>query len=155
MRRKILSILVGFAAASVVLGGCFLNTPERVVKRFVGRLKGMQWEKMSQLVDWPKTAEYVPDFPATNKGEHEKKKEIFLRLAENLTGFAVRKKTADEIRHEFLYLRISRLERMKDSKDWAWLEVEVARDAKSKVIQVLVMKINRVWRIVLTENLFK
>lgn len=155
MRRKVLSILVGFVASAIALGGCLLNTPEQVVKRFIGRLKSLEWEKMSELVDWPQTAEYMPDFPATNKGESEKKKEILQKFAENVTGFLVRKKTADEIRHEFLYLKISSLKRMKDDRDWAWLEVEVTRDSRSRVIQILVMKVKRVWRIVLTDNLFK
>ncbi len=155
MRRKVLSILVGFVATSVALGGCLFNTPDQVVKRFIGHLKDMEWEKMGKLVDWPQTAEYMPDFPATNEGESEKKKEILQRFAENLTGFAIRKKTDDQIRHEFLYLRILRLEHMNDGKDWAWLEVKVTRDARSKVIQILVMKIKRVWRVVLTDSLFK
>lgn len=155
MRRKVLSILVGFVVVSVALGGCLFNTPDRAVKRFIGHLKDMEWEKMAELVDWPQTAQYMPDFPATNEGESERKKEIFQTFAENLTGFAIRKKTDDQIRHEFLYLRISRLEHMNDGKDWAWLEVEVRRDPRSKVIQILVMKIKRVWRVVLTDNLFK
>lgn len=155
MRRKVLSLFVGFVVAATALGGCLLNTPEQVVKRFIGRLKSLEWEKMSELVDWPQTAEYMPDFPATNEGKSDRKKEILQRFAEKVTGFPVRKKTADEIRHEFLYLKMSGMKRMKDDKNWAWLELEVTRDSRSKVIQILVMKVKRVWRIVLTDNLFK
>ena len=110
---------------------------------------------MAELVDWPESSRYVPDVPASNEGENESKREVMLRIAENLSGFPVRRKTADQVEHEFLYLRVSRLEHTKEGEDWAWLKVEVVTEARSKTVEMLVMKINRLWRIVLTESIFK
>lgn len=155
MARRKVSVAAGVVISSVVLTGCMFNTPERVVKRFVGRLRGMHWGAMAELIDWPRSSQYVPDLPASNDGEEEAKKEVMLLLAENLAGFPVRKRTSDQIRHEFLYLKLARVKHMKDGDDWAWLDIKITTQSRGKTVQVLVMKINRVWRIVLTENVFK
>jgi hypothetical protein len=155
MARRKVSVAAGVVISSVVLTGCMFNTPERVVKRFVDRLRGMHWGAMAELIDWPQSSQYVPGLPASNVAEEEAKKEVMLRLAENLTGFPVRKRTSDQIRHEFLYLKLAQVKHMKDGDDWAWLDVKITTQSRGKTVQVLVIKIDRVWRIVLTENVFK
>ncbi len=155
MSRKVLSNLTAVLLFSAALVGCFLNTPDRVVRRFIGQLKDMRWDSMADVVDWPQSAQYVPGLPATNDGEDDAKKEVMMRLAENLTMFPVRQKNADQIRHEFLYLRLSRLKHTRDDRDWAWLEITVSTEKRSKAVQVLVMKINRLWRVVLTDSIFQ
>jgi hypothetical protein len=155
MGRKFVSVLSGVLALSFVLTGCLFNTPDQVFRRFFGHLKDMEWQEMAGYVDWPQTARWMPGFPATNNGEDDKKKEIMMQIAEKWTGFAVQRKTLDQIRHEFLYLRISRLRHMKEAKDWAWLEVRITLDTRLKEVEVLVMKINHIWRVVLTDSVFQ
>lgn len=147
---------------SFALSGCLFNTPDRAIKRFIGHLKDMEWDKMADLIDWPRTAKWMLGFPEANEGEEDRKKEIMMQIAENLTGFPVRRKTADQIRHGFLYLRISRLKPMKDaegrplkSKDWAWFDLRITLDGRAKEVKILVMKINRLWRVVLTDSIFQ
>jgi len=155
MTGKVVSLLTGAIALSFALSGCLFNTPDRAIKRFIGHLKDMQWDSMAELVDWPQTAQYMPGFPEANEGEEDRKKEIMMQIAENWTRFPVRQKTAYQIRHEFLYLRISRLKRMRDSKNWAWMDVKITLDARAKEVKILVMKINRLWRVVLTDSVFQ
>ena len=155
MARRILLRLIGSLLIASFLGGCLLNTQDRVVKRFVAHLKGMRWSKMAELIDWPQSAKYIPDLPAKNQGDDDKKKETMLRLAENLTKFPIRQRTTDQVRHEFLYLEIDRLDHIKDGKDWSWLEVTIATEARAKTVKILVMKVDRVWRIVLTDSIFE
>ena len=155
MRRLAIFRPACIIGLSITLTGCLLNTPDRVVKRFIENLKGMQWDEMARLVDWRQSAEYIPGVPATNTGEDERKGEVMLQIAENLTRFPVRKKTADQIRHEFLYLKLARLERMSGAKNWTWFEVTVSIDARIKTVEILVMKIKRIWRVVLTDTIFK
>ncbi len=155
MSRRVLSHIVVVFAVFLTLTGCLLNTPEQVVKRFIGHLKAMEWSEMASLVDWPQSSQYFPGLPTTNKGEDEKKKEVMQRIAENLSHFPVRTKTPDQTQHEFLYLKIANMKYMTKSKRWAWLEVEITLDARAKTVQILVMKINRLWRVVLTDSLLK
>ncbi len=155
MGRGFFLRLSGVLAMSMLLTGCLLNTPERVVRLFIDNLRAIQWDEMARLVDWPQSAEYLPAVPATNTGEDEAKREVLLQLAENLSRFPVRKKTPDQTRHEFLYLRLSRLEQMNKGKNWAWFEITISVDARIKTVQILVMKIKRIWRVVLTDSLFK
>lgn len=155
MARRIPFWLIAVAVISLGLNGCFLNTPDRVVERFIAHLKGMRWGKMAELVDWPHSSQYVRGIPSSNEGEENRKKEVMLRIAENLTDFPVQRKTPDQIQHEFLYLRLHRLAHIKDGSDWAWLEADVCTEARRRTVQILVMKINRVWRIVLTDSILK
>ncbi len=155
MTRRIVVGLTGVVISCMTLTGCLFNTPERVVERFVGRLKGMRWEEMAELVDWPQSSQYLPDLPKSNKGEIEAKREVMRRLAENLSGFPVRKKTPEQVRHEFIYLELARLEHTRDADNWAWLEITLSTEKRAKTVQVLLMRINRVWRIVLTDSVFK
>lgn len=160
MTRRIVVGLTGVVITCTTLTGCLFNTPGRVVERFVGRLKGMRWKKMAELVDWPQSSQYVSpryveNLPASNKGEDDAKKDVMMRIAENLTGFPVRKKTPEQIRHEFIYLKLARLEHMKDGDNWAWLEITVSTEKRAKTVQVLLMKINRIWRIVLSDSVFE
>jgi hypothetical protein len=142
-------------ASSTLMTGCMLNTPERVVKRFVARLRGMRWQAMAELIDWPRSSQNVPGLPTSNEGEEAAKKEVMLRLAENLTGFPVRKKTQDQTRHEFIYLKVSELKPLKEEDDWSWLEFKITTESRARTVAVLLMKIDRVWRIVLTESIFQ
>ncbi len=155
MTRRTASVLIAILALALVPSGCLLNTPDRVVKRFVGHLKDMEWNKMAHLVDWPQTAQWMSDFPATNDGQEDRKKEIMIQIAENWTQFPVRRKTADQIRHQFLYLRIARLKPINQGKDWAWMDLKITWDSRAKEVKMLVMKIDRIWRIVLTESVFQ
>jgi hypothetical protein len=135
--------------------GCFRNAPDGVVERFVARMRGMAWERMVELVDWPHSCRYVVGVPCLQKGEEDKKKELMLRIAEKWTDFPVKEKTPDEVRHEFLYLKVAKIGRAREGEDWAWLKVDVRIDTRLKTVDVLVMKIDRVWRIVLTDSIFK
>ncbi|NQT83091.1 hypothetical protein HQ563_08710 [bacterium] len=155
MARRIVSVVMCLAVSVSVLTGCMFNTPDRVVKRFVSRLKWMRWQGMAELVDWPRSSQYVPDIPASNEGENDAKRDVMLRIAENLSGFPVRQKTPEQIRHGFIYLKLARLSHMKDGDGWAWLKVTVSTDQHAKTVEVLVIKINRIWRIVLTENILE
>lgn len=110
---------------------------------------------MAELVDWPQSSEFVPGMPRSNEGEEEAKKEVMMRIAENLTGFPVRRKTPEYIRHDFLFLKLDHVEETKKGGDWVWLKVRVAMDGRARTAEVLVMKINRVWRIVLTDSIFE
>ncbi len=155
MAGRNVSWVIGVVAVCMALTGCLLNTPDQVVKRFVSRLKARQWEAMAELVEWPRSSRYVPGLPSSNTGEDDAKREVMLRIAENFTGFPVRQRTTDQIRHEFLYLKLAGLKHMRDSDTWAWLEIRLTMDGHAKTVQLLVMKIDRVWRIVLTESIFK
>jgi len=132
-----------------------LNTPDRVVKRFIGRLRGMRWAAMAELVDWPQSSRYVPGLPASNEGDDDAKKDVMIRIAENFTGFPVGQSTPDEIRHEFLFLKLAHLKHTKESDNWAWLEIKITIDSRAKKVQILVMKVKRIWRVVLTESIFE
>jgi hypothetical protein len=155
MARRIASVVACVIISSWALTGCLLNTPDRVVERFIARLKGMRWRAMAELVDWPQSSQFVTGLPASNKGKYEEKSEVMKRIAENFTGFPVRKKTDDQIKHEFVYLKLATLEHMKDGGGWAWLEIKITIDTRAKKVQILVMKIKRIWRIVLTDSIFK
>lgn len=155
MARRIACGVVCVIVSSWALTGCLLNTPDRIVERFIARLKGMRWREMAELVDWPQSSQYIPGFPTSNKGEYEEKKEVMKRIAENFTGFPVRQKTDDQIRHEFIYLKLASLKHMKDGGGWAWLEIKITIDTRAKKVQILVMKVKRLWRIVLTDSIFE
>jgi hypothetical protein len=155
MTRKVVCLAVAVTIGSLMLAGCMLNTPEQVVKKFVRRLRGMRWAAMAELIDWPRSSQFVPGLPASNGGQDDAKKEVMLRIAENFTGFPVKKKTSEQIRHEFLYLKLARLKRTDEGENWAWLEVKLTLDSRAKEVQILVEKIDRVWRIALTDSVFK
>ncbi len=155
MARRIVCGMVCVIVSSGALTGCLFNTPDRIVERFIARLKGMRWSEMAELVDWPQSSQYISGVPASNRGEENAKKEVMKRIAENLTGFRVRQKSDDQIRHEFIYLKLAGLKHMKSGDGWASLEIKITIDTRAKKVQILVMKIKRVWRIVLTDSIFK
>jgi hypothetical protein len=155
MNRRIVHVVIAAAVGCLMLTGCLLNTPERVVKRFVTRLKGRRWDGMAELIDWPQSSRYVQGVPAVNRGEEDAKREVMKRIAENLTGFPVRERTPDQTRHEFIYLKLASMERINSREDWVWLKVRVSTEKRAKTVKVLVMKIRRVWRIALTDSIFE
>jgi len=155
MVRKIVLLTIGILVICSALTGCLLNTPEQVVKRFVARMKGVRWEGMAELIDWPESSRNIPGLPASNMGQEDEKTEVMKRIAENFTGFPVSKRTADQIRHEFIYLKVASIKHVEDGRDWASLKVKVTTEMHTKTVPVLVMKIDRLWRIVLTESIFK
>ena len=136
--------------APFVLGGCLLNTPTNVAKRFIGSVKRLQWDKMEALVDWP-SSERALGRPL--EGGH---REILTDVAECISAYEIRYYGEKQAISHFVYLKVTKTETLKKTEDRARLRIKLNLSSeKSKTFEMTTRKVGRTWRVVLTPNLLK
>jgi hypothetical protein len=148
--RRGVRIGLVLALAPLLLSGCFINTPTNVVKRFVGMMKRLEWDKMEELIDWPSTER------ALQKHLKENRRAFILNLAECITGYNIEYYGEERARSNFSFTRVKKAEYLKRTDEMAQLKVTISLTREhSKTIEVTTVKVGRTWRIVITPNLLE
>ena len=150
MRTRCLRIGALLIATAVVLGGCLLNTPTNVVKRFIACVKHLQWEKMETLVDWPSSER------ALGRPIGGDRRKVLLDVAESISSYEIGYYGEKRARSNFLFFRVTKTRKLKETDDLVRVEIELKLSSTaSKTFEMTARKIGRTWRVVLTPNLLE
>lgn len=150
MTRRCIPIGALLVLGAVSLGGCLLNTPTNVTKRFIGSVKRLQWDKMEALVDWPSSERSL------NRRIKNGRKEVLTTVAEFISGYEIRRYGDDRAKSHFLFFDVAEAESLERTDDFARLKIRLKLSADvSKEFEMTTRKVGRTWRVVLTPNLLK
>lgn len=150
MTRRCLPIGALLALATVALGGCLLNTPPNVAKRFIGTIKRLQWDKMEALVDWPSSEQ------ALKRSFKRGRREILNLVAERISGYDIRYFGEGRAKSNFVFFKVAKTESLERTEDLARMSITVKLTSdKSKTFELTTKRVGRTWRVVLTPNLLE
>jgi hypothetical protein len=141
---------VVLAAAAVWLSGCLANTPTNVAKRFVGAVRGLNWDTMEALVDWPSSQR------ALGGAFQGDRRAVLAEVLEGVTGYHLSYYGEKRAKSNLLYLKVTKAETIQKTDTLARLRLDLHLvDAKTKTIEITTRKVGRTWRVVLTPNLLE
>ena len=155
MRNKPVTPRSGRIGAVLVLatfafGGCLLNTPTNVAKRFVASVKYLRWDKMEALVDWPASER------ALGRPLRGDRREILTDVAETISAYQIRLNGEKRAKSDFIFFKVAKVETLKKNDDWAKLNITLKlTSSQSHVFTMTTKKVDRTWRVVLTPNLLE
>jgi hypothetical protein len=136
--------------AAVSLGGCLLNTPTNVAKRFVSAVKHLQWDKMEALVDWASSER------ALGKPLGGDRHAVLLEVAEGISSYQISYYGEERARSNFLFFRVAETKKTKEAEDLVRVQIELRLTSmESKTFEITTRKVGRTWRVVLTPNLLE
>jgi hypothetical protein len=148
--RRFVPIGALLIAAPLLLGGCLLNTPTNVSKRFIGAVKRLQWGKMEALVDWPSSER------ALGRSLRDGRKEILTTVAEYISGYEIRRYGEGRAKSHFVFFNVAEAEDLERTVDYARLRITLKLSSDvSKEFEMTTHRVGRTWRVVLTPNLLK
>lgn len=149
-----LAALLGLAAllalAAAMLGGCLLNTPTNVAKRFVASVKHLRWDKMEALVHWPSSER------ALGRPLRGDRREILTDVAESISAYEIRLYGEERAKSNFLFFKVAKVETLDRTDALARLQLDLKLSSeKSRSFEMTITKVGRTWRVVLTPNLLE
>ena len=149
MLKRGVRIALVLALAPFGLSGCLFNTPTNVVKRFVGTMKRLQWDRMERLVDWPSSEQ------ALRTRLSQDRRAFLTEVAECITGYDIGFFGEERARSNFSFCQVSTVEYIETNKS-ARLRVTIdLTNEQSKTIEITCAKVGRTWRVVITPNLIE
>jgi hypothetical protein len=145
--RRAVPIAVMLLVMASGTGGCYLNSPSHVTKRFIKAMSRLDWGRMEELVDWS-SSERAFGRPL---GNH---KQTLQDAAEGITGFDISYEGDERSRTRFLYLKVSEttVSDRTDSRATVTATVSLGAGVENKVV-FTTTKVGRTWRVVLTPSL--
>jgi len=146
------AIRIGFllALAPCVLSGCLLNTPTNVVKRFVGMIKRVQWDRMEQLIDWESSER------ALGKRLKGDRRKFLIEVAEHITSYNISYLGDERARSNFSFFKVRKIEYLEKTDETARVRVTIKMtDKHTRTLEMTLRKVGRTWRIVITPSLFE
>lgn len=136
--------------AACALGGCLLNTPTNVAKRFVASVKHLRWDKMEALVDWPASER------ALGRPLRGNRREVLSDVAESISAYDIRYYGEKRAKSNFLFFKVARAEILDRTETLARLRVTLKLTSEqSRTFDMITRKSDRIWRVVLTPNLLE
>ena len=131
-------------------GGCLLNTPTNVAKRFITSVKYLRWDKMEALVDWPASEH------ALGRPLRDDRREVLTDVAESISSYQIRYNGEKRAKSNFIFFKVAKAETVKRTDDWATLSITLKLSrSQSNTFNMTTRKVDRTWRVVLTPNLLE
>jgi len=147
MRRAVPIAVMLLVMASGV-GGCYLNSPSHVTKRFVKAMSRLDWGRMEELVDWAGSEK------AFGRPLGTERRDLLLKIAERITGFDISYEGEERTRTRFLYLKVSETKVSDRTDDRARVTATVSMGAGvENEVEFTTTKVGRTWHVVLTPSL--